>query len=762
MTSRLAQIKLALLVAACVVLPACSGNSPSNDDGKVSDEQTQQLEKLVTEREELDSTIWSNEVLAQKHEDVFVKLWDDLRGAADKHTLLAEFSFDSLLLGEPQDERTLDWDVQVSQFGGEGRSLDPAEWKELVGQLTDDGLKVVETEWHHSSFEPGSPARSTVSMTLHLENEPRETRYVVKGNLGIEWASGDESSKPRVATIDTRNVRVTQRTGQPSFTQEYSAKSKIERCLLVYDVDRDGRSDVILPSENALLRNRGDWQFERLRFLKHHAGRTFQCGVLADFTGDGFADFLGGGVKAPLLLFAGDADGKFLSKPHEFEKSFEDPVVITAGDIDGDGDIDAFLGQYKKPYVGGQMPTPCFDANDGYPAMLLVNNGDGQFIDGTEAAGLAPKRLRRTYGACFIDIDQDHDLDLLVASDFAGLDFYYNDGKGHFEDATDRTVDQRHSFGMALTFGDYNLDEKTDFYMIGMSSTTARRLSKLGLGRDEFPEHQEKRGLMGYGNRMYLATGDKEGSPAFQQPEFRDQVARTGWSWGCTSFDFDNDADDDIYVANGHISQDTAKDYCTRFWCHDIYTGGSQESESVSALFTFVNNDEKSKMSWNGFEHNCLLMNEEGDAFTNIGYLMDVAHEQDSRCVVSDDFDLDGRPDLLVLTLDRTADQRVIRLLKNDFSQDHHWIGVRLQEEGPHHSPMGATVTVRTADRRQVKVVLSGDSSFCQHATLAHFGLAAESQVDELVVRWANGTEQRVASPAIDQYHLVRPSSPEN
>ena len=30
---------------------------------------------------------------------------------------------------------------------------------------------------------------------------------------------------------------------------------------------------------------------------------------------------------------------------------------VATGDVDGDGDLDVFVGQYKTPY-GGQMPTP--------------------------------------------------------------------------------------------------------------------------------------------------------------------------------------------------------------------------------------------------------------------------------------------------------------------------------------------------------------------------------------------------------------------
>ena len=54
---------------------------------------------------------------------------------------------------------------------------------------------------------------------------------------------------------------------------------------------------------------------------------------------------------------------------------------------------------------------------------------------------------------------------------------------------------------------------------------------------------------MGYGNRLLLG----QGGLAYRQPDYNDRLARTGWAWGCTPWDFDNDGDRDLYVANGFL-----------------------------------------------------------------------------------------------------------------------------------------------------------------------------------------------------------------
>src|SRR2546426_12200818 len=129
------------------------------------------------------------------------------------------------------------------------------------------------------------------------------------------------------------------------------------------------------------------------------------------------------------------------------------------------------------------LPISYYDANDGNPAYLLLNDGHGNFTDATPAAGLEKKRRRRTYSASFVDLNDDGNLDLLVVSDFAGVDLYRNDGRGHFSDVTREWVAEPHAFGMAHALTDFNADGRLDILMIGMNSPVADRLEHLDLWR---------------------------------------------------------------------------------------------------------------------------------------------------------------------------------------------------------------------------------------------------------------------------------------
>lgn len=261
---------------------------------------------------------------------------------------------------------------------------------------------------------------------------------------------------------------------------------------------------------------------------------------------------------------------------------------------------------------------------------------------------------------------------------------------------------------------------------------------------------------MAYGNRMYL--GHPGGG--FQQPKFKDEVARSGWSWGCTAFDFDHDGDTDIYIGNGFISGTTARDYCTHFWTHDIYTPGSKPTPELANLFKFVMDKPLNEgMSWNGFEHNNLYVNQNGAHFLNGGFLLGAGLETDTRSVVSDDLDGDGRDDLVLTVLPRAvigpnASAGAVHIYRNTLDSGRHWVGVRLKG-APRRSPIGAKITVTAGGKTQFAYVVTGDSMGSQHATAKLFGLDRAGTVDAIEVRWAGGTVQKVAAPKADQWHTV-------
>jgi enediyne biosynthesis protein E4 len=732
----------------------------------------QTVEKLSEERRRLDATLYANEVAAQRHEQAFVRLWDTMR-VGQPMEALKRFPFNRLLLGVPRPAPVTDWGVEgivPVEFIPPLKALSHAEYESLLESFKAQGVEIVQSEWHHSRFDPATatePARSTVSFEIHALFGVNTQRIIVRGQLKVKWQKpARPDSDPVAEEIEPSGLRMIARKGTPMFVEKMMLDPKIEAPrryprtspILIFDLDGDGLSEIILAGCNLVYGNKGRFQFEKRDFLGYAIREPMEAGILADFNNDGFADYVGGyAPDQSILLFEGTASGTFPNPPNVcFDGKLPGLHVLTSGDVDGDGDLDLFAGQWKAPYAEGAMPTPYYDAKDGFPNHLLLNDGKGNFTDGTVKAGLGPKRNRRTFSASLLDLDGDRHPDLVVVADFSGLDLYRNRGDGTFEDVTDSRVDERHGFGMSHSFGDYDGDGKLDLYMVGMSSTTARRLDALGLAREGFDEYTKMRAAMSYGNRLYVSRGHR-----FEQPPFAASAARTGWSWGCTTADFDLDGDADLYVSNGHLSGASAKDYCTKFWCHDLYTGSSRPSP---ALNEFYKRELGTKLgrefSWNGFEHKVLFLNHPGTGFENMAFLLGVAQEFDGRAVVSDDLDADGRLDLAVVEYRTDTMSQRLHVLRNEYESSRHWIGVRLKSGPGFSQPDGAVVTARSGSRAWVKPVVTGDSFTAQHARTVHFGLGATTAVDSIEVAWANGKVSRLAHPAPDRYHDASEKTP--
>ena len=207
--------------------------------------------------------------------------------------------------------------------------------------------------------------------------------------------------------------------------------------------DDDNLLDIYVANdltENFLFLNRGRLQFEDFGALSGAAyveGGRAQAGMGVD-SGDYDAD---GKPDIYVTNFSDDYntlyrnDGSGLFSDVTYRARLGEPTFPYLGwatrflDVEQDGDLDLFV-------VNGHIwPEVDHVASGTWYAQsnqLFLNTGEGAFVEASKEAGLVDERLGR--GAAFGDVDEDGDLDTVIANMHTLPTFLVNEtpGKGHW------------------------------------------------------------------------------------------------------------------------------------------------------------------------------------------------------------------------------------------------------------------------------------------------------------------------------------------
>ena len=193
------------------------------------------------------------------------------------------------------------------------------------------------------------------------------------------------------------------------------------------DYDADGDTDIDVANDvyaNFLFRNDGTGKFEAVALMAGVAydaqgGEQASMGVeCVDFDNDGRLDFyqtsyakelatlhrnLGDGLFADVTLLTGAGTGTF--------------AYVTWGtglvDFDNDGDRDIFV---ATGHVQDNIERYDNAATSATPNVLLLNQGEGTFVDVSERSGDGMRGAWRSRGAAFDDLDNDGDVDAVIVN----------------------------------------------------------------------------------------------------------------------------------------------------------------------------------------------------------------------------------------------------------------------------------------------------------------------------------------------------------
>ena len=510
------------------------------------------------------------------------------------------------------------------------------------------------------------------------------------------------------------------------------------------DFDNDGFDDFYVCQTaglpNRLYRNRGDGTFED---MTEKAGvgvlDNTACALFADFRNIGRQDLLVVCGTGP-LLFLNRGDGTFEPKHGAFR--FQRPPQGTfthaaVGDYDLDGRLDIYFCTYQY-YLGLDQyhyPIPYYNARNGPPNCLVHNEGDGNFVETTEAAGLNVDNDRYSFAAAWGDSNGNRLPDLFVANDFGSSQLYRNNGDGTFTVVSSQAHVEGVGAGMSCCWADFDNDGLQDIYVPSMWEAAGQRVS----GQKQFHEGAPEPIRQLYqrharGNALYRNKGDTTFENVGQQAG----VEMGRWSWSSDFWDLDNDGYADLYVSNGYLSEVDKEDLASFFW-RQVVAKSSEDATPALAYergWNAINELIRSDHTWHGYARNVMFANNRDGTFSEISGAVGMDFRQDCRSFALADIDHDGR--LEVILKSRNAPQ--VRILHNAMIEIGDAISFRLKGTRSNRDAIGASITVEAGTLRQTKYLQAGSGFLAQHSKELFFGVgkAVDTPI-RATVHWPDG-----------------------
>jgi hypothetical protein len=516
--------------------------------------------------------------------------------------------------------------------------------------------------------------------------------------------------------------------------------------VAVLDYDGDGFEDLFVADgvRSILYKNDGHGHFTDVTLEAGLAGKDGHgiaaTGVAAgDVDGDGFPDLFLTDAFGPARLFRNRGDGTFEETTARSGISVSGNARSAAfADVNGDGSLDLFVCVTGDYY--GQMPDPPFDANDGRPNRLYLNDGHGHFTDATAAWGLA-KETRWSLSCLFADYDGDGRPDLLVTNDFGLKNLYRNVGGKRFSDVTKAAGTEVRAYGMSAAWADFDGDGLLDLYTTGCDTQWyflhEYPSLPIGLpGRLFLPIAVRWMETMSTGNSLLLQRPDH----TFADATARSGAAHAGWNWSSIAADLDNDSWPDIYSTNGMWGDGRDHDRELEFWWETL----AYWDDYVALKKTF----DRKGAGIAGIERDRFFRNRGGDPgrraedpmFEERSFLEGLDLESNGRAVVAFDANGDGALDLYVRSVGAPE-----ALFLGSRRLNEHFLRVKLRGTRGRDNSDGVgsrIVAVLPGGRRLVLETGNASGYLSTGSPIAHIGLGLATRLLDLTVTWPSGQVQ--------------------
>lgn len=463
-----------------------------------------------------------------------------------------------------------------------------------------------------------------------------------------------------------------------------------------FDFDQDGDVDIFIPTAageaNQLLINQGNGSFIESAALYNLADtRVARSALWLDYESDGDYDLLIArdcfqSVCDPLIsilsLFENNA-GQFTEVTSEVglfnPMSMLNPMNnhiggLSAGDLNKDGMPDIYVPIWQASSL--LLLSVDFSSSK---SLHKGDTGGGYFYAGN-STGIGNDSGGH-WQALFHDFNNDDLLDLFVNVDFHANQLWLNQlNQPYLNIATSIGVNTAWN-EMGLAAGDYDSDGDIDLFISNIY--------------DWLPQSGDDRH-----NRFY--RNDTIGNNVnFTDIAVAKGIEDTGWAWGATWLDVENDGDLDLAVTNGYCQP-------SPYYC------GVKHKFDQSYLFLNSGN---------------------GASFSDVSVDTGFNDTDVGTSLVKADFNNDGWMDLLqtVVTINNETQ---IRLLTNQSTLNNAYLKIQLNGT----NLAGTLLTLINDTTQQAHLVTQGNSFLGQEPFNVQFGLGTSSTSYSLTVNWPEGT----------------------
>jgi enediyne biosynthesis protein E4 len=229
---------------------------------------------------------------------------------------------------------------------------------------------------------------------------------------------------------------------------------------------------------------------------------------------------------------------------------------------------------------------------------------------------------------------------------------------------------------------------------------------------------------------LFVANIDMERYSIYQNNHdetFDDQAGHTGIGqatrlmsgWGLKFFDYDNDGELDLLLANGNPD--------------DLIESMHPQVTYPEPLLLFHNTGK-------GFQD---VSRQSGPIFSKL---------LSSRGMAIGDFNNDGAVDVVVCINDGAP-----LLLRNNVGSLNHWLGIKLVGKKANPDAVGARITDQSGDLKRSRIKVGGGSYLSSHDPRLVLGLGPRTSIDWLEVKWPlpSGRVERFTELPIDRYITI-------